>query len=68
MFWATNPDGVVQTGAWSGPGDWDLDGSVESSDLFAFLDDFFDAGADQNLDGRCDSEDFFEYLSAFFAA
>lgn len=67
MFWATNPDGMVQRGTWSGPGDWNMDGSVGSTDLFAFLSDFFDGGSDQNLDGRCDSTDFFEYLDDFFA-
>src|SRR5688572_10399691 len=47
--------------------DWDGDGAVASQDAFAFLEDFFGAGADFNTDGRTDSTDFFAFLTAFLA-
>jgi probable HAF family extracellular repeat protein len=51
--------------------DWDRDGSVNSSDFFAFLEDFFCEGkgcdsADFNADGVENSQDFFDFIVAFF--
>lgn len=49
------------------PSDWDRDGAVGSPDAFAFLVDFFGAGADFNTDGQTDSVDFFGFMAAFMA-
>ncbi len=46
--------------------DWDLSGTVNSSDFFEFVADFFDGSADFNHDGVNNSQDFFDYLAAFF--
>ncbi len=51
--------------------DWDKDGSVDSRDFFAFLQDFLggvnEGGADFNLDGTTNSQDLFDFLAGFFA-
>src|SRR5688572_33097610 len=66
-FWATNPDGAIQEGAWAGPADWNLDGVVNSSDFFAFINDFFRGDADYNLDLQTGSPDYLLFLEDFFA-
>jgi hypothetical protein len=47
--------------------DWDHSGTVNSTDFFAFLNDFFAGSADINADGATTSSDFFEFLQFFFA-
>jgi hypothetical protein len=47
--------------------DWDHSGTVNSTDFFAFLGDFFQGSADLNADGVTTSSDFFEFLQYFFA-
>ncbi len=46
--------------------DWNHDGVVNSTDLFAFLEEYLNGSADLNQDGRTDSDDLFEYLGHFF--
>jgi hypothetical protein len=47
--------------------DWDLSGSVNSEDLFGFLNAFSVGAADFNEDGVTNSQDFFDFIRAFFA-
>lgn len=47
------------------PADWNGDGLVTSTDLFAFLNDFFAGHADVNGDGRTDSSDLLEFVTRF---
>lgn len=49
------------------PSDWNADGSVDTADAFAFLQDFFGPGADFDHDGATTSADFFGFLTAFLA-
>ncbi len=46
--------------------DWNGSGTVDSTDFFAFLEDFFAANADFNDDKRTDSRDFFDFLTLLF--
>jgi hypothetical protein len=46
--------------------DMNADGSVNSNDLFAFVDDYFAGNADFNGDGSVDSNDYFAFLTAYF--
>ncbi len=48
------------------PCNWDGVDGLNSTDFFAFLDDFFDGDADFNNSGTTNSDDFFEYLDCFF--
>lgn len=45
--------------------DWNLDGSVDSVDLFDFLKALMGGSADFNADGGADSVDLFDFLLAF---
>jgi len=47
--------------------DWDASGSVDSSDFFLFITDFFAGAGDFNGDGSTSSDDFFGFLSCFFS-
>ncbi len=47
--------------------DWNLDGMVNSQDLFDFFTSFFAGSADFNHDGVTNSQDFFDFVTAFFA-
>lgn len=64
-YWVVDPLGHNEQGRWAGPGDWNMDGATDSSDLFRFLDDFFAGNADQDLSGSTDSNDFFLFLTDF---
>ncbi|MGE3107615.1 MAG: S8 family serine peptidase [Phycisphaerales bacterium] len=46
--------------------DYNRDGSVNSSDLFEFLEQYLSGQGDYNHDGRTDSDDLFEFLAHFF--
>jgi glucose/arabinose dehydrogenase len=48
------------------PADWNMDQTVNSSDFFDFLVDFFAGNADMTGDQATTSQDFFEYLRYFF--
>lgn len=48
------------------PSDFNGNNSVNTQDLFDFLQAFFGAGTDFNGDGNVNSQDFFDYLEAFF--
>lgn len=68
--WGLNPQ--RQEEAWVlslGPAcapDWDASGVVNSSDFFAFIQDFLEGRADFDHSGTTTSSDFFAYLVAFF--
>jgi predicted outer membrane repeat protein len=47
--------------------DWNSDATVNSSDFFDFMNDFFASQADFNRDGVTNVNDFFDFLIAFFA-
>ncbi|MBC7771626.1 MAG: hypothetical protein H7210_03950 [Pyrinomonadaceae bacterium] len=47
--------------------DWNVDGQRTSDDFFAFLTDFFTAGADFDCSGSTTSTDFFQFLTCFTA-
>lgn len=65
-FWAVQPDGTNQGGIWAGPADWNIDGIVNSTDFFQFLDGFFAGTTDYDLDGLVTSQDYFRFLEDFF--
>lgn len=65
QFSATNIDNVVEMGTWGGVSDWNVNGVIDSSDLFAFLDSFFAGDADYDMSGATDSQDFFTFLGDF---
>lgn len=67
-FVSTNPDGILQSGAWCGPADWTLDGVMDSRDFFAFVDDMLKGTADHDRSGATDSTDFFVFISDFFGS
>lgn len=46
--------------------DWDFDGTVSESDLFAFISDYFAGGADFTLDGSSTPNDLFAFLQTYF--
>jgi hypothetical protein len=46
--------------------DWNRSRSVNSQDLFDFIDSFFQFDADFNRDGITNSQDFFDFIAEFF--
>jgi hypothetical protein len=64
-FSASHIDGIVHSGTWAGPTDWNLDGLINSSDFFMFLDEFFTGEADYDVSGLTDSQDLFSFLGDF---
>jgi len=69
-FVAINYDGGVQmqSGLWCGPADANLDGLVNSSDVFWFVNSWINHewAADFNLDGTVDTDDLFDFLGESF--
>lgn len=49
------------------PADWNVDGSLNIPDVFAFLAEWFDGAADFDGSGQTDVPDIFAYLAAWFA-
>jgi glucose/arabinose dehydrogenase len=76
ISWGTDAEGELYILEYNGrilkiapqfaPADWTLDGTINSNDFFAFLDDFFALNADITGDHITSSQDFFEYLTYFF--
>lgn len=46
--------------------DWNADATLNTSDFFDYLNQFFEGHADYNGDGVTNSADFFDFLNAFF--
>lgn len=58
--------GAIQAAAPICPCDVDHSGALNSSDFFAFLNQFFGGDADFNNSGKTDSQDLFDFLGCFF--
>lgn len=59
------PDYTIFRGSWGHPADWNVNGVVDSQDLFNFFVAFFEGEADFNLDGHTSIVDLFDYLEYF---
>lgn len=66
-FEASDVWGHVHTGTMASPADFNIDGEVNSTDLFDFLTAFLGGGVDYDLSGQVDSADLFAFIEEFFA-